>query len=730
MKRVIIIFLWLAVFFVPPNNSYCKHGLTDMPGRSTEFSVFEENGKVGLKDANDQILIPASYDAIGWSNGNLSIVDEVVGYKAKGLWGLIQISNKPVTPAGFLELIPGEGSFLIAKKKSELSQRPSYGIINTSGKTIIPFSYDALTLSNMRAVVISRSANRFNYGLIDPSNKILIPVQYQRVYSIGSLRYAVENFENKTAIFSDEGKQITNFLIDSISSFKKEHAIVYQNQRQGLIDRNGKMKIEPRYREIICHDDGSIQARQMDSWFLLDGKNNLINQINADSVRSLTPDHYALQVSGKHQLTNNSFTPLHENYFSTLRSFQKGKAVFKISDKAGLINRDGKIMLDGRFNELIMDQHYLRARLNTGYKNRWMILDSTGNNLTEKPYEFIGPFNGKIFPVRNRNYWGAVNALGKEIVACVHDSLIQQTDNYIVVRFKGKYGIINLHENWIITPQPNTLRLLDDAYYFEFAGKTTFLKSLTGKIIYFSDNRLEYKSNHVLEHLSSGAFWMIDMNGIIIDRSYHPQNVEKIFHESEGYRAIRKDGKYGFIDDQGRLRIANRYDDARRFSNGLAAIKIRSKWGFIDDQERLVVQPVFDQVERFNNGYAIVSQNNFFGLIDKSGKLILPCRYDEIVVNGENRFLLKQNGLFGMAAADGTLIINPKYDTLLDLSNGFVIIQRGGKYGLLTLQGLSTIPMIYDGLSFDSHHAQYLGVKKSAWEVFERSPQSTVNSPR
>ena len=57
--------------------------------------------------------------------------------------------------------------------------------------------------------------------------------------SIGSLRYAVENFESKIALFTESGKQITGFTIDSISTFKKNFAIIYQGLYQGLIDRDG-----------------------------------------------------------------------------------------------------------------------------------------------------------------------------------------------------------------------------------------------------------------------------------------------------------------------------------------------------------------------------------------------------------------------------------------------------------------------------------------------------------
>jgi hypothetical protein len=728
MERVSFIFSWVAVFFVSTQNIYGNPGSVEKVIRSNNFTRFEENGKVGLKDEEGQILIPASYDAIGWSNGKLSIVDKVVGYQSEGLWGLISTSNKLVTPAEFLELRPGEGSFLVAQKKSTLSQRPSFGIINTSGKIIIPFQYDGLQLSSMRAVVMSRSGTRYLFGLIDLSYKILIPLEYQSIYSLGSLRYAVENFDGKTAIFSDEGSQVSEFTIDSISGFKKDYAIVYQDQRQGLIDRQGQMILKPTYGAVQLKDDGTVLVREIDSWFFLEGENKLIRQYQADELKPLSPDHYAVSAAGKIQLTNNNFEPLNQSLFSSLTGFRNGIALFTSVGRTGVINSAGKIIIPAQYDQLLMDQNVFLASADVGSKSRWVILDAEGNKMTEKHYEDIGAFNGKFYPVRSRGFWGAVNAIGKEIISCVHDSLVQQADSHIVVKFKGEYGIINVFENWIVTPQQNRLQLLNDETYFEFADKTTFLKSLAGNIIYFSDNPLEFNGGYVMEHLPSGAFWIINMNGIIIDRSNQPDHTEKIFPETEGLRAIHKDGKYGFIDDAGRLRIANRYEDAKPISDWRAAIRIRKKWVFIDHKENLVVQPVYGEVGNFNQGYAIVKKNNLSGLIDESGKIVLPLRYDEITVNGHNRFTLRQGSLYGLADASGSIIIHPKYDEISDTGNGFVIVRRDGKSGLLTLRGVSTIPMIYDDLIFDTHHNQYMGVKKSICKTV--IPQSTVHKPQ
>lgn len=717
MERVRIYFFLLAVLLVPAKNLYSIDRLKSTASRSTEFVLFEENGKVGLKDREGEVLIPATYDAIGWSDGKLSIIDKVVGYQLNGLWGLIHTSNKIITPPEFLDLTPGEGSYLVAQKKSQLSQRRAFGIINTSGKVVIPFAYDGLKLANMRAVVMSRSNSKYLFGLADISNRILIPLAYQNIYSLGSLRYAVENGEGKTAIFSDEGTQISDFSIDSISSFRNNHAILYQDQKQGVIDRNGQVILKPTYREVQISSDGNLTARESDEWFLLSGENKIIGRYKADNVQALSAQRYAIVTSGKYQLTDNDFKALHDDYFTFLGKLENGIARFKVESKTGVITSEGKELIPAQYHELIADGDAFRACTDIGYKKRWVLLDRNGNKLSEKHYEDVAPFNGKFYPVKNRGFWGALDESGTEIISCVHDSLIQHSGKNVVVKFKGEYGVVDLNENWRVTPRQNPVQVLNDTTFLELGGKTTFMKAFPDNIIYFSENLLEYDGHHLRERLPSGAYWLIDMTGIIVERSNQPRETEIILPESEGLRAIMKDGKFGFVDQEGRLRIANRYENAKPYSDGLAAIQIRGKWGFIDHQEKLVVQPVYDHVEDFHNGKAIVRQDRVSGIIDPSGKLLLPVRYDEIIPNLHNRFVIRQGKAYGLADASGSIIIQPRYDSVMDPGNGYVIVQRGGKFGVLTLHSVSTIPMIYDDMTFDPHHSHFIAVKRAQWET-------------
>ncbi len=193
-----ILFAWLVPFFVTAN----------------QVKLFEENGKVGLKNDQGQVIIPAQYEALGWTDGNVSIVGKVTGYRLKNKWGLVSIDNHRITKAEYTELTPSENSLFVARKKTSLSLRLAAGCINAAGKVVIPFQYDGITISALRAIVFVRTENQFKYGLIDLTNNNLIPIKYRSIHPLGSLRFAVENFDMKISIFTDDGKQITDFLIE------------------------------------------------------------------------------------------------------------------------------------------------------------------------------------------------------------------------------------------------------------------------------------------------------------------------------------------------------------------------------------------------------------------------------------------------------------------------------------------------------------------------------------
>jgi hypothetical protein len=679
------------------------------------FSVFEENGRVGLKNDQGEIVIPAQYESIGWSNGKFSLIGNVTGYKSKGLWGLINTENNKVTKAEYEDLSPGQGEIIVARKKFPGTVTVRSGCINLYGKQVIPFKYDGIRITSFRAIVYQRAGSQFKHGLIDLENKILIPLSYQNIYPLGSLRFGVENFDDKTAIFSEDGKQLSNFLIDSLSSFRKDYAIIYQNQRQGLISRTGAIKLEPIYNKIRINDDGSVETKMSNLWLVLDGQNNMVRQTNADSIAVVSINVLKLKSAKRSQLVDQAFAPITKEWYSWIGEFTNGKASFAKNGRYGLLNNSGKILIKPLYNSLTVGKGTIVAQLPAD--KRFVLLDSTGASLSNRSYETIGVSNGKICPVKNRGYWGAIDLKGKEIIACTHDSVGQVLDNLIVVKFKGKYGVVDFKEDWVVTPQAGKIQLINSERYLVQNQKTKFLKSFKSEIIYFSDNPLEMRNGFLIESLQSGSYLKINMKGLIADRFDRGESIQEVYEEKEGLRAIKKDNRYGFVDSRGRLRIANRYESVKSFSENFAAVKIRGKWGFINREDQIAIQPVYENVEPFSNGFSVVRQKDLFGLVDTSGKLLLPVRYETIEVLPDKKIKVKQNGLWGLSENSGKILLHPKFETLTPLNNGYAIISRDNKFGVVTHEGMSTIPEVYDGIIYDASHEVFMAVRKSDWQT-------------
>ena len=108
-----------------------------------------------------------------------------------------------------------------------------------------------------------------------------------------------------------------------------------------------------------------------------------------------------------------------------------------MDNKFGIARKNGSILLNAKYDNLYADHAYFVSNIRQSGKNSWVVLDSLGNALHTKPYDHVHPFNGKIFPVMTRNFWGAIDGTGKEIIACAYDSIVQQLDETDRCKIQG-----------------------------------------------------------------------------------------------------------------------------------------------------------------------------------------------------------------------------------------------------------------------------------------------------
>lgn len=104
---------------------------------------------------------------------------------------------------------------------------------------------------------------------------------------------------------------------------------------------------------------------------------------------------------------------------------------------------------------------------------------------------------------------------------------------------------------------------------------------------------------------------------------------------------ILKGGKWGYMDEKGKVVIEPQYQVAYDFHEGLACVAVKALRGYIDKTGQMVIKPQFGWTRNFSEGLAFVNlHKNMYGehidwykavtgcgFCDKNGKVVLRVGY-------------------------------------------------------------------------------------------------------
>ncbi|MBL7718273.1 MAG: WG repeat-containing protein [Flavipsychrobacter sp.] len=204
---------------------------------------------------------------------------------------------------------------------------------------------------------------------------------------------------------------------------------------------------------------------------------------------------------------------------------------------------------------------------------------------------------------------------------------------------------------------------------------------------------------------------------------------------------VEKDGKYGYIDHEGKWIINPQFKDAYPFSDGLALVQgSDDKYGYIDDNGRYVINPQYVGATNFSEGTAIVvSENGYptcidekgitkftlkeaelasnfkeglawvlvgdkYGYIDKAGKMVVSPQFDDVgfFSGGLATYAIKKaddstKKIWGFIDKKGKIVVTAQFAILSELKEGIAYASTDGeKYGYVDKKGAYVINPQFD----------------------------------
>lgn len=92
----------------------------------------------------------------------------------------------------------------------------------------------------------------------------------------------------------------------------------------------------------------------------------------------------------------------------------------------------------------------------------------------------------------------------------------------------------------------------------------------------------------------------------------------------------KQNGYYYLFDSKGNKVVKTKFDDARLFADdGYAAVCVDGKWGFVDKDGKQVIKPQFNEAHSFSNGLAAVRFTNGWGYVDEKGNKVIATGFDD-----------------------------------------------------------------------------------------------------
>lgn len=173
----------------------------------------------------------------------------------------------------------------------------------------------------------------------------------------------------------------------------------------------------------------------------------------------------------------------------------------------------------------------------------------------------------------------------------------------------------------------------------------------------------------------------------------------------EGLAKVKIDNKYGYIDEKGKIVIKPQYSDAYDFSEGLAAVEFNNKMVYIDKNGRIAIEKDVTFPYGFSNGLAPVKQGEMSGFMNTKGKVVISAVYNQVSDFSEGLAAVLVNQKYGFIDNKGNMIIKPQFDYAQDFKEGFSSVLINSKWGYINKEGKIAIKPTFDSVDSFSEDA-------------------------
>lgn len=372
--------------------------------------------------------------------------------------------------------------------------------------------------------------------------------------------------------------------------------------------------------------------------------------------------------------------------YESAEDFNNSRAIVSKGGLYGCIDTKGNEVVPFEYGWI---HHYTDYfTVNKDYKNihGCGYLDNEGKEIAPCIYSAISSFSDGLSRVRKDDLYGFIDKQGKEVIPCKYEYAEVFSDGLALIEREGLYGFIDKQGNEVIPCKFTYAHSFSEGLaavqmadadgiskvgYIDSKGNETihciynvadgmhpfskgiavvmdeqgFLGGVDAKgkeILPFVYGDIQVFDNVIVtREATSQSYRLLDKTGNEISTSVY----DAIYPSDSGLIIVVKDGKSGFINQEGKEVIPltfdayfDEYSDAgwvagcNPFVEGVSIVRLNGKYGAIDEQGNEIVPYIYDEIWDFSEGFAVAKIGDKWGYIDTKGNSTFS--QDEIAAAG------------------------------------------------------------------------------------------------
>lgn len=359
--------------------------------------------------------------------------------------------------------------------------------------------------------------------------------------------------------------------------------------------------------------------------------------------------------------------------YESVSPFKEGLSLVSRNDKFGYINKKGDVVIDLIYSG---GNDFEQGRAIIERYERIGMIDRTGVIIFEPEFKELGIISeGMLYGVKDSLY-GFYNTLGDQVIPERFTEAFSFSNGRAKVEEKGLQAYIDKKGKYIVHPAFEEIEYFTDSLLIYGDGDTYGLMKPSCQIVV--PNKYDK-----IGQLSEGIAIVVydDYIGYINERGEEviaPQfdvipNYLNRSHFKGGSAVVAKNNSYGVINTKGKEIIPFKNEGIGEWTD-LTAVKRKGKWGFINRANQLVIPANYDYAESFNGTVALVQEVSLYGAIDRSGAKIIETGYNNIEIAMKGYMIVNNGALYGIVSSKGEVVVPMIYRSIRIFDQNLLIL--------------------------------------------------------